>query len=279
MTAPCRLLLLAILCAAPASALAQWFGQPPAVPAAPAAPAVAPEDVPYTNNIVANPGFEKGFEKDSKSGWTFSGVNGVEAKFETAAPNKPVAPFEGKKSLRIFVKDAVKIPTKALKGPWDEFKRSANDGKGSAKGSLVQLVPVRPGATYALRFRWRASGLYSHNAPGPDRGLVHMNIRTVWCDKSGRGMWNDDSAKLCPSEQIITDSAEWATFSWPKLTGPQELPRPTRNRTLFTAPNNAAYLRIEISLECLRPKVKPEIWLDQFELAEQPPKPAAGAAK
>ena len=125
-------------------------------------PPAAPEDVLYAQNLLNNPGFEKGgFEKDRMKGWYAVLENGMEAKFESAAPNKPVQPFEGRKALRIFVKDPAKYSNKALLGSWDEFAHGANGGKGAPRADMLQLAPVKPGAKYALRFRWRASGIYN----------------------------------------------------------------------------------------------------------------------
>ena len=67
-------------------------------------PPASPEDVLYEANLLANPGFEKGgFEKDRTKGWGILLENGMEAKIESAAPNKPVQPFEGRKALRCIV--------------------------------------------------------------------------------------------------------------------------------------------------------------------------------
>ena len=243
-------------------------------PGAPAGSAIPAADLPYTNNLVLNPGFERGFERDAKKGWEVFVANGMEAKCETAAPNRPDQPFEGRKALHMFVKNTVKYSNKELNGYWETFERAGNDGKGPPKATVRQYVAVRPGATYALRFRWRSSGLYANALPGPDRGLVELRIRAVWCDENCRGITSDPLAQFCPAENVKVDSEEWATYAWPNLSGtknPHETPKPKR---LFTAPAQAAYMRIDLQFVCMRAKVKPHVWIDQVELAEQPPKPA-----
>jgi hypothetical protein len=244
---------------------------PPGGAGAPA-PAAAPEDVLYAQNLLANPGFEKGgFEKDRTKGWGISLENGMEAKIESAAPNKPVQPFEGRKALRIFVKDAAKYSTRDLLGDWETFSKGANGGKGPPKAELVQFVRVKPGSRYALRFRWRASGLYNAAAPGPERGLVNVTVRCEWNDANLRYMQGQSMSLPNEAAALPADSDEWATWAFPNYAPDAKLPYAKGKNIPFSAPGGAVYARIRIRFTCQRPKAKPEIWLDQFEFVEIPP--------
>ena len=248
------------------------FAAPPGGAGAPAPAAAAPEDVLYAQNLLANPGFEKGgFEKDRTKGWGISLENGMEAKIESAAPTKPVQPFEGRKALRIFVKDAAKYSTRDLLGDWETFSKGANGGKGPPKAELVQFVRVKPGSRYALRFRWRASGLYNAAAPGPERGLVNVTVRCEWNDANLRYMQGQSMSLPNEVAALPADSDEWATWAFPNYAPDAKLPYAKGKNVPFSAPGGAVYARIRIRFTCQRPKAKPEIWLDQFEFVEIPP--------
>ena len=237
-----------------------------------AVPPASPEDVLYEANLLANPGFEKGgFERDRTKGWGVLLENGMEAKIESAAPNKPVQPFAGRKALRILVKDPAKYSSRDLLGDWDSFAKGANGGKGPPKADLVQFVRVKPGSKYALRFRWRASGLYSAAAPGPDRGLVNVTVRCEWNDANLRYIQGQSSTMPNEAAALPGDSDEWATWAFPNYAPDAKLPFSKAKNIPFVAPGGAVYARIRIRFTCQRPKVKPEIWLDQFEFVEIPP--------
>ena len=237
-----------------------------------AAPPAAPEDVLYAQNLLASPGFEKGgFEKDRTKGWGVSLENGMEAKIESDAPGRPAKPFEGRKALHVFVKDPPKYSTKDLQGAWDAFAKGANGGKGPPRADVAQFVRVKPGARYALRLRWRASGLYDSAAPGPDRGLVDAVVRCDWYDESLRYMHGQ--AMTLPREvvKLPADSEEWATWAFPNYAPGAKLPYPKGKNIPFSAPGGAGYCRVFVRFTSQRPKAKPEIWLDQFEFVEIPP--------
>ena len=247
-----------------------------------ATPPAAPEDALYEKNLVINPGFEKsGFEKDRKKGWYAELQNGMEAKFEAAAPNKPVQPFEGHKALRIFVKDPAKYSSKALLGSWDDFAHGANGGKGPPRADVSQYVPVKPGSKYALRFRWRASGIYNKAAPGPDRGVVSVTIRCDWIDANGRYIVGQTPFLPNMLASITADSDEWTTWAFPNFAPGAKLPYSKQMNVPFAPPAGAAYAKIFFRFTCQRPKVKPELWFDQVEFVEIPPDAnlAPGAAQ
>ena len=234
-------------------------------------PHAAPEDVLYAQNLLNNPGFEKGgFEKDRMKGWYAVLENGMEAKFESAAPNKPVQPFEGRKALRIFVKDPAKYSNKALLGSWDEFAHGANGGKGAPRADMLQLAPVKPGAKYALRFRWRASGIYNKAAAGPERGVVSVTIRCEWVDANGRYIQGQQSPLPTPLATLPADSDTWTTWAFPNFAAGAKLPYGKHQNVPFAAPAGAAYAKILFRFTCQRPKVKPELWIDQVEFVEIP---------
>lgn len=263
-------ILATVLAVAELPAVAQ---QPAAAPRPAAAqqPAAAPVVLLYTNNLVANPGFEKGFERDRKKGWVSRLENGMEAKFESAVPNRPVQPFEGRKALRLFVKDMVRYSKKDFESSWEQFVRASNGGKGGALAEVQQLLTVRPGARYALRFRWRAIGIYRSLGAGPNRGLVEARLQCDWLDSKYALVEVPTGFLPYKIPLFSEDSESWSTFAIPDFEGVSNPKISNEFNKAAVAPAGAAYLKILFRFTCLRPKVKPELWLDQIELVELPP--------
>lgn len=260
-------LLLAAVMAAP-SAVAQF----PAMRGAPgaAAPQIAPQDLPYTNNIAENPGFEKGLASDPEKGWVERIKNNAEAKCAFVPPNAGFKAFEGKKALHLKIKSPVKFQPKFLNDPnWGAFVASANNGKGASLAGVSQKFPVVPGRLYALRLRWRSEGLHKTNVdPGPDRGISQFEIDGTWLPAKGKKMEASGQFKAKP---FTTDASEWTTFAMPDLVAAAAQAAKTKkmpNVAFIRPPKDAAFLMLNLKLNCCAPNVKPEVWIDQFELAE-----------
>lgn len=247
----------------------------PAAPAAApggdaAAPALAPEDLIFTNNVVRNPSFEKGFERDARKGWRDTTYNGMDVDCDSGPKNKPESPPDGKKALRMAVKKTVNYSGGELRGDWDRFWKAGNDGSGPPSGNVVQLVPVRTDRVYALRFTWRSSGLYENRAPGRERGVVEGVVNCTWCDRKGEPIAADTDFPTPRYRSFKKDPKEpgWTTTSDPDLSAQGRLSNP--NQVFYAPPPGAEYLRIEFRFACRREKVKPEFWVDSVILSEQP---------
>ncbi len=260
-----------------------------AAQAAPAAQvaAPAPEEAFYTNNVVQNAGFEKNLVGNPEKGWSASCWRGMDADVETGPKTGPDAPVEGRKALRIHVGKTVKYSRSELeKKDWDEFRKGGTvrvDGKeeeGPPYAEVEQIVPVRPGAKYALRFRWRSSGLYLQTTPGRERGEVVASFRGDWLDRRGEKLAEAPSFPA-PRHQSFRKDPEkgWATYSDPDFA---DAKRRKKEAEFLVPPPAAAFVRLRFSFACRREKAKPEFWVDRFEFSEVPsgapaPAPDAGA--
>lgn len=264
-----------LLAAAFAAAALPAAAQAPAgaAPAAPPPPgAVAPEDLPYTNNVVQNPGFEKSFTTNAEKGWKDETWRGMDVDVENCPKNKPESAVDGKKALRFRVKKAVNYSYGELNGPYDKFRKAGNDGDGPPVGRVEQHVPVRPGARYALRFRWRSDGLYFQGAPGRDRGEVIGVFYGEWLDKRKEKIAVDSDFPPPRWKKFQKDAEDkvWTTYTDPDFA---ELAARERPVQYFVPPPNAAFVRLVFEFTCRREKAKPEFWIDCVEFAEQPEKP------
>lgn len=263
----------AVLVAALAFAELPAAAQMPAPgPAAPPPGAVAEEDLPYTNNIVQNPGFEKSFASSVDKGWKDETWRGMDVDLENCPKNKQESAPDGKKALRFHVKKPVDYTYGELNGPYDKFRKAGNEGDGPPVGRVEQYVPVRPGARYALRFRWRSEGLYYEGAPGKNRGEVVGVFYGEWHDKRKEKIAADSSFPAPRWHKFQKDPKEpgWETYTDPNFADLASRDRPVQ---YFVPPPNAEYVRLVFEFHCRREKVRPEFWVDCVEFAEQPENP------
>lgn len=261
-----------------AMAAAQSFAQfgPARVPAkAPAGPKIAEADIPYTNNVAANPGFEQKLVEDQKKGWFFSGTKDVEAKCVAFPPNSSEKPFEGNKAFQMVVKKPPKYSGKELNGSWEAFLKAEQ-----AKGILRQMVPVKAGKRYAIRFRWKSSGLCADDPrPGPERGGASLSVTFAWRDKDGKAITEESDLLALNSSRLVarSDPDGWATYALPAIPSAADIAAKKKKPPVFaTPPKGATHLLVVATLNSHKAKVRPEFWLDQFEVAEQADVPAAG---
>ncbi len=282
-----------ILAFAAAQAQAQFPGRGPALPEIPL------EDLPYTNNIAKNPSFEKGLEENPLEGWVLRAVNGGDAKCAFLPANSTIKPFDGKKALHLRCKSPVKFSPKIAADPdWGAFIHGANGGKGAATASVTQRFPVVPGKLYAMRFRYVGGEDFSKMEinPGPDRGYCRLTVKANWIPEKGKKFETAQTGIILqspsPAAQISKPTTEWTTWAMPVIPSPTEVAaaaekakaqkKPYKPPTpkFLKAPENAAFATVTISLECLKEKVKPEVFVDKFEFAEVtlPQNPAAAAA-
>lgn len=243
--------------------------------------AVAPQDLPYTNNLVSNPGFEKGLGDDPAKGWASRIKNDAETKAATIMPNAGFQAFEGKKALHLKIKSPVKFPSKFLDDPnYGTFLQTANKGKGPNAATVLQTVPVTPGKLYALRFRWRGSELRKPSVdPGPERGYAQFEFKGTWVPAKGKKPETLPQVKMPP---IWTDSAEWKTVALPDLAAAAMVALKTKKPpqpAFIRAPQDVSAITLSLSLTSCTPGLKPEIWVDRFEFAEVEPEALKAALK
>ena len=277
----------AFVCALPA-AMAQGWNQPSARSSAPAAPQIAPADIPYTNNVARDPGFEHGFEKDLRKGWVEQGTEGAEMKFISLAPNGaakgPVAPSEGRKALKIAIKKPAKYSGKQLNGTWGEFLAVK-----PVAGGVSTLVPVKGGAEYAFKFDWCGLNFFQQEtSPGPNRGLMAAGIYLTWLGKDMKGLPKDkveerdllilNSIAIDSKKVLAAGSDTWKTYAYPRIPPPEDLASGKAKRPGFLkAPEGAAFVKVRFGLASQHNKAKPELYIDNFVWAENPQVPAPPA--
>lgn len=272
----------AVFAALPAFAQQGWGSQGSARRRGPELPTVAVADIPYTNNVVENAGFEKGFDKDPRKGWMEREGEGAEAKIVAHQPNNPssVEPAEGRKALKLAVKKPARYSPKQLNGDWATFIAVPPVSAGA-----TQIVEVKPGAKYALRYRWRGTGFFQTDTiPGPNRGQMNTSVAIQWLGSNMRPLPKDkmeDSEfsfqqhfALTTGKAMQDGSEEWKTFAYPAFPKPEEVAAGKKKVPAgISVPKEAKYARIVIGLTSKHPKAKPELWIDKFEFSEIPPVP------
>lgn len=271
----------AVLAALPSFAQQGW-GRPAPRGQGPALPAVAVADIPYTNNVVENGSFEKGFDKDPRKGWMERESDGAEAKNVAYQPNNPssVQPADGRKALKLGVKKPTRYSPKQMNGDWSSFLSVP-----AVSAGVTQIVEVKPGAQYALRYQWRGTGFYpTETMAGPNRGQMTVSVAIVWLGSNMRPIEKDkmeasefsfqQNLALSTASAMKDSSAEWKTYAYPAIPTPEEILSKKKKIPSFpTAPKTAKYARIVIGLTSKSPKEKPELWIDKFEFSEVPPVP------
>lgn len=247
-----------------------------------AAPAVAVSDIPYTNNVVENAGFEKGLDKDPRKGWMEREGEGAEVKIVSAPQGAPASelPPDGKKALKLAVKKPRKFSNKQLNGDYAAFVAVQPVAAG-----VTQIVKVKPGAKYALRYSWRGVDFYpTVTAAGPGRGQMNATVAIVWLDSTMRPIPKDkleaaayafESNLAKATAAAMKDGSDgWKTFAYPAIPTPEEVVAKKKKIPSFpAAPKGAAFARIAIGLSSKSPTAKPELWIDKFEFSEVPPVP------
>lgn len=271
---------LAFLFAAAALSAAGQGAAPAPQAGAPAAqpPGPAPDDWRYAGNLVQNGDFEKNLVSRPDKGWSANTWRGMDADADSCPRHGPDAAVDGKKALHFQVKKTVNYSSSELNADdWDKFRKGGKvqDGKnteeGPPGGEVVQDVPVRPGAKYAIRFRWRSSGLYFSGAPGRDRGEVVATFSGEWRDKRGEKIPADPAFPGPHWRKFQRDPKEgWETVRDPDF---DQAARNKKEPAVLVAPPGAAFVRLRFSFVCRREKVKPEFWVDRFEFAELPEAP------
>ena len=209
--------------------------------------------MPLGPNLIKNGGFEEPLvskREDADKGW-----------FVTAERNGNVAsasaeaPYCGHRALLMQTTAPVTFPPKAYDFPnYEDFRKSANDGKGNAWAEIMQKVQVTAGHRYSLRFRYRCEDFQAERKQaGHPRGYVSFGGRIEWtCQPPQRtpaiGLGNFQESM--PEWKTVTDYRGW------------DMAQP------YLAPDGAVSATIIFGMTTLVEGRLPKLFLDDVELVD-----------
>ena len=209
--------------------------------------------MPLGPNLLKNGGFEEPLvskREDADKGW-----------FVTAERNGSVAsvsaesPYSGHRALLLQTTTPVTFPPKAYDFPdYEDFRKSANDGKGNAWAEIIQKAHVIAGHRYSLRFRYRCEDFQpERKQAGHPRGYVSFGGRIEWtCQPPQRmpaiGLGNFQES--IPEWKTVTDYRGW------------DMAQP------YLAPDGAVAATIILGMTTLAEGRLPKLFLDDVELVD-----------
>ena len=165
------------------------------------------------------------------------------------------SPYSGHRALLMQTTAPVTFPPKAYDFPnYEDFRKSANDGKGDAWTEIIQKVQVTAGHRYSLRFRYRCEDFQAERKQaGRPRGYVSFGGRIEWtCQPPQRtpaiGLGNFQESM--PEWKTVTDYRGW------------DMAQP------YLAPNGAVSATIIFGLTTLAEGRLPKLFLDDVELVD-----------
>ena len=215
-----------------------------------------PLALPLGPNLLKNGGFEEPFVAtgaEADKGWfVIAAQNGNGARLSAAAPHS------GRQALVLETTVPVTFPPKAYEvADYNEFRKSANNGKGGGSVELVQRVPVIAGHRYSVRYRYRCEDFQpERKQTGHPRGYVAFNGRLDWtCQAPHRapsvnlGNFYDSM----PEWQTVTDYRGWDMA------------------TPYTAPEGAVAANLVFSLRTMAEGRLPRLYLDDVEFVDVTP--------
>ena len=209
--------------------------------------------MPLGPNLLKNGGFEEPLvskRDDADRGW-----------FVTAERNGSFAsvsaesPYSGHRALLLQTTAPVTFPTKAYDLPsYEDFRKSANNGKGNAWVEIIQKAPVKAGHRYSLRFRYRCEDFQiERKQPGHPRGYVSFGGRIEWTSQPQQrtpaiGLGNFQESM--PGWKTITDYRGW------------DMAQP------YLAPDGAVSATVILGMTTLAEGRLPKLFLDDVELVD-----------
>jgi len=214
--------------------------------------------MPLGQNLLHNGGFEEPLVESRQEvdrGW-----------FATAAQNGSGAllsgesPYSGHRSLLLETTTPVTFPSKAYDAPdYNDFRRSANGGKGGGWAEVAQKVPVTAGKRYSLRYRYRCEDFQpERKLPGPGRGYVALYGRMDWLckpPKPGSSVGVATIFDSAPDWRTVTDFRGWDMS------------------TPYVAPEGAAAVQVIFGMRTMAEGRLPKFFLDDVELVDVTQKP------
>jgi hypothetical protein len=212
--------------------------------------------MPLGRNLLRNGGFEEPLvesREQSERGWfAVTAQNGSGAAFSTESP------YSGRRSLLLETTVPVTFPPTAYDAPdYNDFRRSANGGKGGGWTEVLQKIPVTAGHRYSLRYRYRCEDFQpERKQPGHPRGYVSFYGRIDWlCRSPHRGSSVGVAAvyESTPDWRTVTDFRGWDMS------------------TPFLAPEGAAAAQLVFGLKTLAEGRLPKLFLDDVELVDVTP--------
>jgi hypothetical protein len=212
--------------------------------------------MPLGRNLLRNGGFEEPLVEsraEAEHGWyLISAQNG-----SGAAPSAE-SPYSGHRSLLLETSAPVTFPPKAYDAPdYNEFRRSANGGKGGGSVEVVQKVAVMAGHRYSLRYRYRCEDFQpERKQPGRPRGYVAFHARIDWqCQAPHRNSTVSVASvyESTPDWRTITDFRGWDMS------------------TPYLAPEGATTAQIVLGMQTMAEGRVPKFFLDDVELVDVTP--------
>jgi len=220
-----------------------------------AGPAGAGSTPPLGPNLLQNPNFSAPFATDPSKGWCIGGaLQGAKASIADSG-------IGNQKCLRLEQTIPVTIAPESFNLPdYGDFMKSMNGGKGGGFVIVTQHVPVTPGKSYHLRFRYRASDMAQEvNQPGPNRGFVSFMVWIFWegtTKDREKNLWVANNQQPSADWSVVTDGR------FPPNGDPVPAP--------YVAPQGSEYADLRIQLVVNAASKKPVVDISDIEFVEVP---------
>lgn len=212
-----------------------------------------PLAAPLGPNILKNGGFEEPFvasREDADKGWCVTAErNGSTASLSAESPHS------GHRSLLFQTATPVSFTPEAYSLPdYEDFRKSANSGKGGGWVEIFQKVPVTGGHRYSLRFNFRSEDFQlERKQTGHPRGYVSFGGRIEWtCRPPQRTPANGlgNFQESMPEWKTVTDYRGW------------DMAQP------YLAPDGAVSATVIFGMTTLAEGRRPKLFLDDVAFVD-----------
>jgi hypothetical protein len=212
--------------------------------------------MPLGRNLLRNGGFEEPLvetRQQSEHGWF-----AVVAQNGSGAALSSESAYSGRRALLLESTVPITFPPRAYDAPdYNDFRRSANGGKGGGWTEVLQRVAVTGGHRYSLRYRYRCEDFQpERKQPGHPRGYVAFYGRIDWiCTRPHRNSSVGVASvyESAPEWRTVTDFRGWDMS------------------TPYLAPEGAAAAQLVFGMKTLAEGRLPKLFLDDVELVDVTP--------
>ena len=166
----------------------------------------------------------------------------------------------GRQALRLTLRRPTTMSEAGRQTPvWEDFLKSANDGKGGEHAVVEQHgIPVKSDTEYWSRFFFRGENLrMEHRGANSNRGHASVMVSIMWQDANRRNL------KYEPIAKLDFDRDQWTVINNIQFNSEHDVAKPLRS------PEGAAYAIFGIRYNACIPDVTPTVWLDNLELVEK----------
>jgi len=210
-----------------------------------------PVQFPLGENLLRNGGFEEPFARSSDRGWRIEvESHGGVAKLTMDGPHS------GKRALMLEQTTPVTFSEEAYALPrWEDFVKTANDGKGGGHVSLCQTVPVTAGNKYRFRMAYRTKDFqYEQRAAGrKDRGYIACSTAIFW---------------VCPGKPAVATSIVCIRDSLDDWRVQLNATANGLTPDALTAPEGATRAIISFKFSTVAAGRLPRLWVDDVEFVQ-----------